>query len=137
VTVTELAKERLGELAVDENEKNDEPYIINLINYVDPSNHYDKVNLTYYEEDDTLADSQEEIIPNCEEILGDEGLLNFGVGSEDPDTVFIRNDKISTDYEVSRDKRSYQELVMGIKPEPKVNPKVKGKRGKKLNDGDE
>jgi hypothetical protein len=134
-SVSDVVKERLGESILEEDPNSNKPHVISLINYVDPSSNNEKVSLTYYEGDDTLCDQQETIIPNCEELLGDDGLLSFGIASDDPDVVYIRNNKMGTDYEVARVPGLYSEIVAGIIPE-KEKPS-KAKKGKKFNEGEE
>lgn len=92
----------------------DEPYVIPLDHFMHTNKHYDKLSITYYEEDDTLADDQEEIIPDVSMIIGDEALMCFGEGSDDPDTVYVRNDKTNTDFEVTRLYKSYKKTVLGM-----------------------
>jgi hypothetical protein len=75
---------------------------------------FDKITINYYDLDDTLADEQEEVISNPDYIVGPEALLNFGQDSEDPDIVYVRNCRLSIDYEVVRVNQSYMETVMGI-----------------------
>ena len=89
-------------------------YVISLDTFGNENPDYDKISISYYEDDDTLADEQDEIMQEVEGTIG-EALLCFGDQSDDPDVVYVRNERLSIDYEVVRLHRSYQEAVLGIK----------------------
>ena len=95
----------------------DHPYIISKLMF-DHDETYDgnKSSLTYYEEDETLTDERETILNNIEEVVGIGNLNNFGLGSGDHNVLYVRNEKLQTDIEIVRDPRSFQEVVLGVKP---------------------
>lgn len=68
---------------------------------------YDQISLTYYA-DGVLADENDEVIDNGEEIVGKEALNRLG--KYEDDSVFVRNDRLKTDYEILLDKRDYSEI---------------------------
>jgi hypothetical protein len=90
------------------------PYIISVEEYNEGCKQYDKLTISYYEEDDTLADEGEEIIENPEEIVGEDTLERFGEDSDDPDIVYVRNEKLQIDYEIILMHKSYSETVLGM-----------------------
>lgn len=92
----------------------DEAYVITFEQFNDEHDDYDKGDLTYYEEDDTLVDSQESPIDDVDGLIGPDALTRFGDGSNSPDIVYVRNDRISMDFEISRDSRSYTDHILGI-----------------------
>ena len=96
----------------------DEAYVITFDQFNDEHDDYDKGDLTYYESDDTLVDSQESPIDDVEWLIGPDALTRFGDGSNSRDIVYVRNDRVSMDFEISRDPRSYTEHVLGVH-EPK------------------
>jgi len=99
----------------DENERDPgEPRIINLEEYT-TDDRYAKRVWTYYEGDDTLCDENEDIISDPDRLIGPEGLLKFGVLSNDPDLVYIRNENEGTDFQILRSQRKYAVHVMGLK----------------------
>lgn len=108
--------------------KRQEPYIISMDEYIEDELNHEKLALLYYEEDDTLADEQEQIVANVLEMVGPKALVSFGEGSDDPDTVYIRNEYLGIDFEVIRNGKSYKKEVLGIVDAPKA------KRRKKTND---
>jgi hypothetical protein len=97
--------------------KNGRPYIISNGAYYEDMDHYDKLNLTYYEDDDVLTDDGEEVIIDPTSLVGDKALTSFGQESEDPEVVYVRNDKLGADYEIIRLSKSYAETVLGITAE--------------------
>jgi hypothetical protein len=101
------------------------PYIISIREYMEDRDEYDKTTITYFEDDDVLCDEREEVIPNVEGTVGSTALTNFGHLSEDKKIVYVRNERISTDFEIVRDTRSYAEVVLGFKEEKEVR-KMRG-----------
>lgn len=80
----------------------DEPdiYSITPTQFVQEMSHYDKLTLLYFNDDGqvTVVDDQDQIIPNPDELLGDDYEEKFGEFEDD--VAYIRNDHISTDFEV-------------------------------------
>lgn len=74
---------------------------------------YDTISLTYYT-DGVLANEEDEPINNVEEIVGAASLDHFG--EYEDDSVFVRNDKLKTDYEILSDMRKYSEVLKTIPP---------------------
>lgn len=79
---------------------------------------YSQTSLTYYSEDNIVAEDMNETQPDrlvnqWERVLGSEN-LKFGHGSEDPDVVYIRNDKLQAYYEVNFASTSYAHHVLGL-----------------------
>lgn len=119
----------------DEDRSEDEPYVISLAEFHNDEEDFDKVTLRYFEEDETLASelnsrNDDSSIPL--DTVGVKNLLRFGVGSEDEDIVYIRNEGLTSDFEVIRDEGSYTEKVLGL-PEwnsrdIKEKPRVKKMR---------
>lgn len=91
-----------------------DPYVISRQEFDEEMLSFDKVTLLYYDLDDTLTDEQDVLISDVCIVIGDDALSNFGNMSEDPRTVFIRNEKFGTDYEVIKVYQSYKESVLGI-----------------------
>lgn len=100
-------------------ESSDEPYVISVDEYNEENETHDKLTITYYNIDDTLVDERDEIIADVDSIIGNEALSRFGDGSNDPDIVYVCNERLAIDYEVIRVDKSYQETVLGIVPPKK------------------
>ena len=76
---------------------------------------YDKVSLEYYEEDKVLVDERDIPVDDPDQIIG-EGTLDDFVISEDNE-MYIRNDDISVDYELTRSEGSYRDFIDGPHPQ--------------------
>ena len=74
---------------------------------------YETVSLTYYS-DGVLTDQMDNIIDNVEDYVGKGFETHFG--EYEDDSVFVRNDDKAIDFEILRDNRTYQEVVIGEKP---------------------
>lgn len=104
-------EEHEEKVEVDNFNKDAEIYPISLQQFDNEANEgFDRLTLYYYEEDDTLADENEEIISNAEEIVGD-SLLYF---DNDDSAIYIRNNKIGALLEVLVVHGSYARDVLGI-----------------------
>ena len=99
----------------------DKPYIISVEEFMDDLPVYDKITLTYFEDDDTLIEEKDEsVIDNADEIVGDDNLLKFGYDPRDKDSIHVRNERLECDFEVTRDERSYVEVILGVKDSDKI-----------------
>ncbi len=101
-----------------------EPYVLSIEEYMEEEAH-EKITLTYFDEDETLINEREEIITDVIRVLGPDALTNFGVGSDDDNIVYVRDDRNSLDFEVILDPRSYMEVVLGERPEKKGPKKMR------------
>lgn len=69
---------------------------------------YEKISLSYYA-DQVLADENDELIEDVEDVVGIESLTHFG--EYEDDSVFVRNDRLKCDYEILMDQRTYSEVL--------------------------
>jgi len=99
----------------------DVPYAISFEEFNENEPNHEQTTLTYYEMDDTLVDSQDKPVDDTEYTVGDDNLNRFGDGSGDPNVVYVRNNKIDMDFEIVRDKGSYQKQVFGTDPETNLS----------------
>lgn len=90
------------------------PYVIHKDEMSQNEKEYEQSSLTYYEDDDVLADERDEPITDQDEIVGVHNLGKFGHGSNDPNIVYVRNDRLGVDYEIARSKGSFAEEVHGF-----------------------
>ena len=110
----EIEKEPKTELDIlKENRTADEPYIITIEEFSSDKD-YGKVLLCYYEGDDVVTDEANIVVPDVDRMIGNDALTNFGKFSGDMEIVYIRNERIDTDFEIIREARKYTEAVMGI-----------------------
>lgn len=103
--VESLTKEEFDEMreramtAQHPEEEHDEPYILTVEEFEDGRVGYDSIGLSYYEGDDTLVDESEEMV-DVDQTIGEENLTWFK--DSGTDAMYIRNDRVSCDYEVIR-----------------------------------
>lgn len=69
---------------------------------------YSRISLTYFS-DKVLADDNDEIISNIDDIIGVKSLTHFG--QYEDDSVFVRNERLKCDYEILLDSRTYSDLL--------------------------
>lgn len=91
--------------AVEKEVKN--PYIISPDDFGEEED-YDTNSLTYYA-DEILADDNDDIVEDIENLIGSDSLTHFGEFEED--VVFVRNERLKCDYEILVDKRNYSDVV--------------------------
>lgn len=91
-----------------ENQEVDKPYVISPGEFGELGDEYTRISLSYYT-DGILADENDEIIEDVDEIVGEDFADHFG--EYEPDSVFVRNDRLKCDYEILIDQRNYSEVV--------------------------
>ncbi len=85
----------------------DKPYVIPPEEFGEFYN-YEKISLTYYS-DQVLADDNDELVDDIEDVVGFESLSTFG--EYEDDSVFVRNDRLKCDYEILLDQRKYSDVI--------------------------
>lgn len=93
------------------------PYVITVEEFMSDKEDFAKITVNYYEYDNTMASEDESIIQNHEAFLGGEFQNYIGWKSGSDHTVYVRNENLSSDYEVLVDPGSYEEEVLGILPD--------------------
>lgn len=99
-----------------EDERNPEhPYLISVDEFLENPNDYIQVSYTYYAGDKTLTgDRPDEVINEVDITVGLNNLERFGYVKNDPEMIFVRNEKLSLDIEVSRSHGKYSVEVGGF-----------------------
>lgn len=95
----------------------EEPYIISTEEFMQESDDFSKVSLTYYDEDDTLVEGDRRVIippGSYDSTVSIDALSKFGTGSKDKNFVHVRNEPLEVDYEILRITGSYAKLVLGF-----------------------
>jgi hypothetical protein len=90
------------------------PYVIRFEEFLETKPGYTAEQLTYYEGDGTLCKDDDELVDDVNGLVGDQNLLKFGLGSQDVNVVYIRNERYNCDFEVTRVKGTYDQVVHGI-----------------------
>jgi hypothetical protein len=96
------------------NRVGDKPYVITKEEYLEGRDGFEQIELSYYQGDDVLADEREQPIPDEETTVGNDNLTRFGHGSEDPNIVYVRNETLEADFEITRSFGSYAQEVLGF-----------------------
>jgi hypothetical protein len=87
------------------------PYIISEEEYLAAERDYEQVALTYFAEDDVLVDEQDVPVEDVERAVGEDNLTKFGFGSKNENMVFIRNDRMEVEFEISKDEGSFAKSI--------------------------
>lgn len=95
-----------AEKEIPEEDLPNKPYLISEEEYLEGNNDYEKISLTYFTEDDTLADDMDDMVDVEETISTD--VFNQIAESDDRD-YYVRNDSVQTDFEVMKVDGSYKE----------------------------
>lgn len=81
------------------------PYVIRPKEF-DTLDDYDIESLTYWA-DEVLTDDNDEVIEDVEGLVGYDSLTHFG--EYEDDSVFVRNERFKTDYEILLDTRNWSD----------------------------
>jgi hypothetical protein len=99
------------------------PYIIHHDEFFEKeAENYSQTTLTYYKGDNILCDEEDVPLYGLEMIVGE---LKFGHGSNDPNVVYIRNERLEAEYEVTLDHGYYMVEVLGQAIEDNLGKDVK------------
>lgn len=82
-----------------------EPYVIAPYDFGEVDG-YSTIELTYYM-DGILEDDEYHIVTDADELIGPKALTTFG--EYEDDSVFVRNDRLRTDFQILKDYRTYDE----------------------------
>jgi hypothetical protein len=133
-SIDKVASKYLGETAFTKVDQPipDEPYLISLLEFSSTTSQSTnlKRSLEYYAGDNVLTD-ETGIVVESVSLIGPNALLNFGKLSDDPDVVYVRNNRLAIDYEIIRRNNKYNELVLGL---PVVAPKKESVRDRSRRD---
>lgn len=92
----------------------EKPYIISAEEF--EQTEFDTAELTWYDGDNVLTDSKDDVIPEFEyeRFIGSEENLRFGHRSDQNHIVYIRNERLAMDFEVARHGGKYSVAVAGF-----------------------
>lgn len=99
----------------------DKPYVIPIGDFMNPEadfEDYDKITITYYEDDEVLTDDADKTFSDVDGTVGLMNLKKFGRNSDNPDIVYVRNERLNTDFEIARVAGSYTQIVLGFEAKP-------------------
>lgn len=113
--------DRLEEKVVEKQEPVKEVSSFKDIPYVIPPEQfgefddYTKISLSFFS-DHILADEDDEMVEDVEDVVGFESLNHFG--EYEDDSVYVRNDRLKADYEILLDQRKYSDVIK-TRPHPR------------------
>lgn len=90
------------------------PYVITHEEFLNVEPDYEQMSMSYFIADRTLVDDEDRPVEDPDAMVGDENLTKFGVGSGDPNVVYVRNERFNCDYEIIKTQGSYLEEVLGL-----------------------
>jgi hypothetical protein len=100
----------------------DAPYILHTDEYFRDEGGNQQHTLTWYEGDDVLVDEEDKPVYNHHDVVGE---LKFGHGSNDPNVVYIRNEKLHTEYEILRHSGHFAEEILGLHAEVELQNELR------------
>lgn len=89
----------------------DAPFLISVNEYFDEMREYQKLSITYFEGDNIVCYEDDSVMLDPEQSFGLINLSRFGVKSDSEHIVYVRNPRISVDYEIVRDDGKYADMV--------------------------
>ena len=114
---------RVGAIPPDYIIRDDDPFVITREQFEEGHPEQETESLTYYEGDDTLAGENDRTITDIQRVIGARHLEMFGMGSDDPMVVYIRNLNIGMDFEVTFHEGEYVVQVYGVEAPRERGPK--------------
>jgi hypothetical protein len=105
------------------------PFIITESEFSEECLDYQKLTIMYYRASDTLADDKQEPIPGIRETIGLGTTDQFGKDPDNPNILYVRNNKLEIDFEVCLDYGSYTERVLGYGTASPKPPRVVNGKG--------
>lgn len=110
VDYTAYSTPKAQEKEIVEESADQKPYVISPEEF-DENEGYSIVSLTYYA-DGILADDNDDLVDDVDNVVGIESLNHFGEFEDD--AVHVRNDRLKCDYEILRDNRKYKDVIGAV-----------------------
>lgn len=102
----------------------DRPYVITEAEFRIDRPEFEKDSLIYYAGDDKLAEENGNFIPDKNGTAGNENLRRFfGYGSGDERLLYIRNERVLSDFEITLHDGKYDIEVLGLDDDVDIPPK--------------
>lgn len=98
------------------NEEIGEISLISLLDFSSGESGYETTSLNYYAGDKVLSTLEDEKIEDVDGTIGPDALEHFGMLSDDPNVVYVRNKKLQIDFEVLRNDGAWIEEAHGLTP---------------------
>lgn len=113
------------------------PYVISHQEYFEAEQDYEQEDLTYFVGDQQLADSNGVLVSDPAGTIGDN--LLFGHGSLNANVVYVRNDRLKCDFEITKSFGKYAHEVLGLDMEETEETEIRHsmRRPRKMRSTDE
>lgn len=98
------------------NRTEEAPYVLTADEYMQGELTYQQVTLTYFAGDDVLVDERDDVVEgdDADMLVGLNNLKKFGLQSEDPNVVYVRNHVKEIDIEINQHGGKYSVVVLGL-----------------------
>lgn len=116
------------------------PYVIQETDFSEDYLNFDKISLTYYIGDDCLVDEDDDVIADPNQMVGNDNLSLENATDEHPNTVFVRNERMMADFEISMEPGKFSIEVLsvenyeGMSPREQQEKRMRDKRRSEEND---
>ena len=90
------------------------PYVITEAEFKIDRPDLEKLSITYYRGDDTLADENDRHVDDLDGTVGEDNLQYFGLASRDERLLHIRNERVGADFEVALNDGQFAREVLGF-----------------------
>jgi len=89
------------------------PFVLSKAEF-DEEEDRSQITLTYWESDNVLVDESDDMVEDADGLVGTVNLSRFGHGSGDKNVVYVRNPRLSVDFEILRSNGDYKQDVLGL-----------------------
>lgn len=114
----------------------EKPYVITHDEFFGAERDFETASYTWFEMDEVLVDERSQPVANPDLMVGDDYTGRFGSGSKDPTIVYIRNERLEIDFEISKSGGSYVEEVLGMPDEGELKHNDQRDRRRAFRHGD-
>lgn len=108
----------------------DRPYILTQYEFMTNEVENKQSALSYFAGDEQLVDEHDEVIRDYEDVVGEDNLKHFGVWSNDPRIVYIRNERLAMDFEIALHDDSYSSVVLGFDEDEPIEEPMPRRRNR-------
>lgn len=92
----------------------DKPFLISVDEFHDEMIHYSKISITYFKGDNIVAYEDDSMMLDPDTSFDLINLSRFGIKSNDPNIVYVRNPLMDIDYEIVLDEGKFADVMARI-----------------------
>lgn len=112
------------------------PYVISHVEFMENDLGHEQEVVTYFEGDDILCDEKDESL-EPRYTVGDDFAGQFGYGSIDNNVVYMRNENLGIDYEITRSRGKYTREVLGVMEDDELQHSDRRHKARRFRAGDD